>query len=226
MGGGNKIMMNQRNGTFLPFNVGFGVGAVGDLNNDGFLDIQNGSAIRYNNGNANKWIKISLKGITSNSNGIGARVEIYGAWGKQIREVRSGDGFKYMSSLNVHFGIGLATQIEKVIVRWPSGIIDVMNNPAVNQRLHIVESSTLDIVSFSDKDFSLYPNPAKDILNINVKNPSTMKLAQVYDLHGRLVLESNLKTPSINIQSLSVGTYIIMLRDENGKDYSKKFIKE
>jgi hypothetical protein len=226
MGGGNKIMMNQGNGSFLPFTVGFGVGAVGDLNNDGFLDMQNGNTIRYNSGNSNKWIKISLKGITSNSNGIGARVELYGTWGKQIRDVRSGDGFKYMSSLNVHFGIGSATQIEKVVVKWPSGLVDVIFNPAVNQRLHIVESSTLDVATFTDKDFSLYPNPAKNILNINVSNALTMKLAQVYDFSGRLLMESTLKTPSLDIQSLSSGTYILLLRDENGKDYSKKFIKE
>lgn len=226
MGGGNKIMMNQGNNTFLPFNVGFNVGAVGDLNNDGFLDFQTGNNIRYNNGNSNKWIKISLKGITSNSNGIGARIEIYGTWGKQIREVRSGDGFKFMSSLNVHFGIGNATVIEKVIVRWPSGIVDIINNPAVNQRLHVVESSTLDITSFTDKEFGLYPIPAKDILNIVSNNNINIKLAQIYNLSGRLILESTFKTPFINVQSLTAGTYIIMLRDENGKDYSKKFIKE
>ena len=226
MGGGSKMMINQGNGVFLPTTVGFDVGAVGDLNNDGFLDIQNGNIIRMNSGNANKWIKISLKGITSNSNGIGARIEIFGAFGKQIRDVRSGEGFKFMSSLNAHFGIGTATAITKVVVKWPSGIVDIINNPAINQRLHVVESSTLGIDNQLNTAFSLFPNPAKDILNIKLNGIIAVKLAQIYDLNGRMVLESNLTSSVINIQTLFSGTYILLLRDENGKDYSQKFLKE
>ena len=54
--------------------------------------------------NSNNWLKLALQGVQSNSNGIGARVEIYGAWGKQIRDIRSGDGFTYMNSMTAHFG--------------------------------------------------------------------------------------------------------------------------
>jgi len=146
MGGGNKIMFNQGNNVFAPVAyTGISVGAVGDFNNDGFLDVLNGNTLKINSGNTNKWIKIQLKGIQSNSNGIGARVEIYGAWGKQIRDVRSGDGFKYMSSLNVHFGIGQATSISKVIIRWPSGTIDTIVNPTINQQLLVIEGETLSL---------------------------------------------------------------------------------
>lgn len=146
LGGGSKIMFNQGNNVFAPvaYNA-LSVGAVGDFNNDGFLDIQNGSTLKINSGNTNKWIKIQFKGVQSNSNGIGARVEIYGAWGKQIRDVRSGDGFKYMSSLNVHFGIGQATEITKVVIKWPSGTIDTIFNPAVNQNLLVTEGETLSL---------------------------------------------------------------------------------
>ncbi len=131
-----------------------------------------------------------------------------------------------MSSLNVHFGIGAATAITQVIIRWPSGTVDTINNPAINQRLHVIEGSTLGINDFNNTAFSLYPNPAKEVLNIKTTDGVTMTLAQVYDLTGRVVLESNLKNDSINVQSLMTGTYILLLRDENGKDYSQKFIKE
>ncbi len=97
--------------------------------------------IKYAIPNGNKWFALSLKGIESNSNGIGARVEIYGAWGKQIRDVRSGEGFEFMSTLNVHFGLGSATQINKVIIKWPSGKVDTILNPAINQYLNVVEGS-------------------------------------------------------------------------------------
>lgn len=138
-----RIMINNGDNTFTVQNVAPNVGAVGDLNNDGFLDIQNGTTVFYNQPNGNNWIKMNLKGIQSNSNGIGARVEIHGAWGKQIRDVQSGIGFRHMGTLNPHFGIGQATGIDSVIVRWPSGQIDVICNPEINSTLYLEEGSGL-----------------------------------------------------------------------------------
>ena len=228
MGGGNKIMYNQGNGTFTPFNHGFGVSAVGDLNNDGFLDFQSGTTLRINSGNSNKWLKLNLQGIQSNRNGIGARVEIYGEWGKQIRDVRSGEGFKYMSTLNVHFGIGTATTINQVIVRWPSGVVDIFNNLNPNQTLLVVEGATLGNNSFENFVFTMYPNPVKNIINIsiNTANPVEFISAEIYDLTGRRVQTSLVQNQSVNVDLLSTGTYILKLTDSNNENYSQKFIKE
>ncbi|MFY8165608.1 MAG: FG-GAP-like repeat-containing protein, partial [Sediminibacterium sp.] len=228
MGGGNKIMYNQGNGTFTPFNHGFGVSAVGDLNNDGFLDFQSGTTLRINSGNSNKWLKLNLQGIQSNRNGIGARVEIYGEWGKQIRDVRSGEGFKYMSTLNVHFGIGTATTINQVIVRWPSGVVDIFNNLNPNQTLLVVEGATLGNNSFENFVFTMYPNPVKNTINIsiNTANPVEFISAEIYDLTGRRVQTSLVQNQSVNVDLLSTGTYILKLTDSNNENYSQKFIKE
>ena len=227
LGAGGKIMFNQGNNIFAPVNyTGISVGAVGDLNNDGFLDIQNGGTIRYAVPNTNNWLKVALQGNQSNSNGIGARIEIYGAWGKQIRDIRSGEGFKYMSSLNGHFGIGQATAITQVVIKWPSGVIDTINNPNINQTLLVVEGSTLGVNTVSSSGFSLYPVPATTTLNINPANNLVFTKAQVIDISGRKVLKQDLITSSINVESLNKGTYIILLTDENGKEYSQKFIKE
>lgn len=226
MGGGNKIMLNQGNGSFVPLAVAFTVGAVADFNNDGFLDVQNGNNLYKSLGNNNKWIKINLQGIQSNRNGIGARVEIYGAWGRQIRDVRSGEGFKYMSSLNTHFGIGQATAITQVIVRWPSGIIDVISNPTVNQSLMVVEGSTLAVGSFTANEFSLYPNPAKDVLNIQFNSDIQITSAEVFDMLGKRIIQTIVTNQSISVQSLSKGTYILLIKDTDGKPFSQKFIKE
>ena len=101
-----------------------------------------------------------------------------------------------------------------------------INNPAVNQSLLVVEGSTLGLDSFTSSEFSLYPNPAQHVLNIKTNDNLVMKLAQVYDLNGKLIMESDLTTPSIDVESLTTGTYILLLRDTNGKDYSQKFLKE
>ena len=135
------ILFNNGNGTFTSQSVPMVMGAVGDLNNDGFLDVQNGSTIYYNDGNNFNWLTVTVKGTTSNKNGIGARVEIYGAWGKQIRDIRSGVGFRYIGTLNAHFGTGLFNTIDSVVVKWPSGNKDVICNPSINSVLHIEENS-------------------------------------------------------------------------------------
>jgi ASPIC and UnbV/Secretion system C-terminal sorting domain/FG-GAP-like repeat len=227
MGGGNKIMYNTGNMTFSPNAIPATSGPIGDLNNDGFLDIQNGNNIFFNSGNANKWIKIKLQGNQSNRNGIGARVEIYGAFGKQIRDVRSGDGFQYMSTLNAHFGIGTATAITQLIVRWPSGVVDVINNPTVNQSILVIEaSSPLKVQGFENSNFTIFPNPTSDILNISLKNKTDIKNIEIYDISGKLLETKNSNTSVFDTKNLSSGSYIILLQDSENKLYSEKFIKK
>ncbi len=228
MGGGNKIMFNLGNNTFGPVPYeNMSVGAVGDFNNDGFLDIQNGITLHMSNGNDNNWIKLNVRGVESNSNGIGARVEIYGAFGKQIRDIRSGEGFKYMSTLNVHFGIGLATAITKVVIKWPSGTVDIIENPEINQALFVLEGSSpeLGLVDANAVQFNVYPNPAKHILNISNSQNINLESAQIFSLTGKQVLSGPISDGTISVSSLTSGIYLMLLKDNNGKRYTKKFLK-
>ncbi|WP_395066362.1 FG-GAP-like repeat-containing protein [Flavobacterium sp.] len=230
LGAGNTIMFGNGNFHFTPNPNSYAISTVdrpiGDLNNDGFIDIQNGNNVLFNNGNSNHWIKINLQGVQSNRNGIGARVELYGPWGLQIRDVQSGTGFQNMSSITAHFGIGTATTITTAIIRWPSGVVDVINNPLINQSLLVLEgSSPLSNNTFTTSEFSLYPIPANDVLNITTANLKMIS-GKIYDLNGKTVLKSTINDASINIESLQSGTYILMLTDENGKVHAQKFIKK
>ncbi len=231
LGSGNTIMFGDGNFHFVPNPNTYPLSTVdrpvGDLNDDGFLDIQNGTSVLFNNGNTNKWIKINLQGIQSNRNGIGARIEIYGAWGKQIRDVQSGTGFQNMSSITAHFGLGTQTEITQIIIKWPSGTVDVLNNITSNQSLTIIEGSfPLSNQNFANSDFSIYPNPVKNILNIKATNNIYMKSAQVFDLTGKLIIEATVTNSSINVENLTTGSYILSLKDSNNKSYTQKFIKQ
>lgn len=226
MGGDNYILYNNGDMTFTAQVINAYVGPVGDLNNDGFLDILNGSTVKLNNGNDNNWLKLNLLGIDSNGNGIGARVEIHGTWGIQIRDVRSGEGFRYMSTLNTHFGIGTADEIEQVVIKWPSGIVDTVENPDINQTLFVEEGSTiLNSADFTVNEFSIFPNPAKDVINFAGPDNTTVTQAAIFDMNGRLVKTADAAQNSVDVQNLAKGTYLLLLKDTNGKHYSSKFIK-
>ncbi|WP_431132924.1 FG-GAP-like repeat-containing protein [Psychroserpens mesophilus] len=140
---GGNILFGDGNMNFtVHTNVFPGAGAYGDLNNDGYIDAFNSSNIYLNNKETNNnWIKIHTVGTTSNINGIGARVEIYTDSGMQIRDVKSGDGFRYMNSINTHFGIGTDTSISHITVYWPNSGCETFLNPPVNQPFTVVEGS-------------------------------------------------------------------------------------
>ncbi len=140
---GSELYLNNGDMTFTGYDLPFDDGGIGDFNNDGFLDVVNGNALWTNDGNGNNWVKINTLGIFSNKNGIGARVEIHGAWGTQIREVRAGQSFSPMSSLTIHFGIGTATEIDQIVIKWPSGIETIIDNPSINTTHDIPEADCL-----------------------------------------------------------------------------------
>lgn len=125
--------------------------AVGDFNGDGFLDIYGGYALVYtnpsniedkiwiNDKNDNNWFGLRLAGSVSNKSGIHARVKIFTPQGIQIREVRGGESYGIVNSFCANFGLGTTAQIDSVSVLWPSGIVDIIKNPAINQYLSLTE---------------------------------------------------------------------------------------
>jgi uncharacterized delta-60 repeat protein len=71
--------------------------------------------------------------------------------------------------------------------------------------------------------FSLYPNPVKDILNIDLLDNTSISSAKIFDLQGKLILEK--ASNDIDVSSLSAGLYLIKIATEKG-EFTKKFIKE
>jgi hypothetical protein len=220
-----ELYINNGDLTFTGIDLPFDEGAIGDLNNDGFLDVVNDGILWTNNGNSNNWVKIGLEGVQSNYNGIGARVEIYGDWGVQMREVRSGQGFSHMNSLIAHFGIGTATAIDQIVIHWPSGIVDVIEDPAINeQHIYVEGENVLAVTQFQKNGIHLYPNPTTDLLNFSlaglVNTPVT-----VIDVNGRLVLNTVISSENnIDVSSLKSGAYFVQLEVEK-KGVTYKFVK-
>ncbi|MDA0973961.1 MAG: FG-GAP-like repeat-containing protein [Bacteroidetes bacterium] len=225
-GAGNVIMFNTGNLTFVPSVAPFGNGPMGDVNNDGFVDVQNGGTLFLNQGNEHNYIKVTTVGTASNINGIGARIEVHSALGTQIRDVRSGEGFRYMSSLNAHFGLGEDTEIDMIVVYWPSGIVDYIMEPEVNQHLVIVEGSEpLSVDDIAEADIRIFPNPASDILTIQSSGQRSFDLVRVLDISGKVVLQSSYRKGELDVQNLAPGAYVLELRNTQGHLGHKRFLK-
>jgi len=227
LGGGGEIMFNNGDLTFSPFDYSINNGPIGDLNDDGFLDVRVGNTVYYSDGNDNNWLKVNLEGVQSNINGIGARVEIYGDWGVQIRDIRSGTGFRYMSSLNAHFGIGEATEVDSIMVKWPSGVEDVIYEPDTNSTVLVLEGEhILDIAENDLQALRVYPNPAKDVLNIEGYLLNQVSELFVTDIQGKRVMNLDGESLSVNISALPKGPYILNVTSHSGEHWKRKFIKQ
>ncbi|WP_034061350.1 InlB B-repeat-containing protein [Lacinutrix jangbogonensis] len=84
-------------------------------------------------------------------------------------------------------------------------------------------NTTLSVEGFETlkSEFKIYPNPVSNILNI--KMSQDFNKAEVFNIQGQKVLESNTKT--INVSNLAAGLYLIQIEDTNGATQTKRFIK-
>ena len=224
--------------------------AVGDLNADGFLDMYASYCDVYqspssrndrlwmnncpNTGNTNNWLKFNLQGVTSNRNGIGAIIKIYGPWGVQVREVRSGEAYGIQNSFAMHFGLGANTSVDSVLIQWPSGTVDALATTNSNQTITVVEgSSPLSTHTFDQHELqlSVYPNPVTNDAFIRLDHFSALGLnnlaLNIYDMSGKIIYtEGNLQSSIIVIDGtmLSPGMYFVEVTDGNKRLASKKMM--
>jgi len=143
--------------------------AVGDLNNDGYPDIgvinvgPYPSLLFINKGGANNYVKIRLKGVLSNREGIGASIKAYHGLRKQLRYTSCGIGFMGQNSDTEIIGIGNAQKLDSVIVVWPTGHTDRFFNLSAGKVHSLEEGSSTGMIQV-DSDVEL--------LQVNTQDPS------------------------------------------------------
>ena len=123
--------------------------ALGDLFNDGHEEalvnnMNEAPSLYYNTAPVGNWISLQMVGVKSNRAALGAVVTLEQAGEKYEKEVRSGDGYISQSDLRLHFGLGKSPKAEKVVIRWPSGLVETLSDLPVNQFYVVREGSGLD----------------------------------------------------------------------------------
>ena len=124
--------------------------AVGDFNNDGYLDIAvsncGGRAylLRNNAGTGSHWIGLRLIGKRSNRDGIGARLQLTSGSGKiQYGTVTTTASYLSAQDPRVFFGIGQEKRIQKIQITWPGGRKQLLTDPKPDQILTVEETVEL-----------------------------------------------------------------------------------
>jgi enediyne biosynthesis protein E4 len=150
---------NLRNGTFANITADSGAPlsehhsarglALGDFFNDGRQEalvnnMNEKPSLYYNTAPVENWITLNLTGVKSNRAALGASVTLEQCGDKRQQEVRSGDGYISQSDLRLHFGLGRSLKAEKIVIHWPSGLVETLSNLAANRYYLVREGHGVD----------------------------------------------------------------------------------
>jgi enediyne biosynthesis protein E4 len=261
--GPSKYYRNNGTGFFTKIDTVLSITAptygttAGDYDNDGDLDLfvvgntATKGLFRNETNNNNKWINIRCVGEgpasgMTNKAALGTIVKIKAningnpIW--QIREINAQNSFNSMNMLNVHFGIGNASVIDSVIVKWGGGLTQVFTNVTPDRFYKLIEGQTLNeivigvnqISSEIPGKFTLeqnYPNPFNPATKIkfSVSHSSDVKIT-IYDVTGRIVTQlvngefnAGVYSADFDGSGISSGTYFYKM-ETPGYTETKKMI--
>ncbi|HTB98656.1 MAG TPA: CRTAC1 family protein [Terracidiphilus sp.] len=116
-----------------------------DYDNDGKVDAflvnlgAKGTLLHNVSTNTGHWLAIKLQGSKSNRDGIGAKVEVFAGGKRWTQERVAGSGYLSQNESRLHFGLGSATAVDKILIHWPSGREQTLQQQPVDRVLNIEE---------------------------------------------------------------------------------------
>ena len=151
----NRVLLNRDGQRFLD--ISFPTGAdldsdsrsaiATDLTADGMPDLiirgTGGGPLRFfqNHFPPRSWLKISLRGVESNSYGIGARLKVETHDRTLHRQLYPQSAFQSQTPALIEVGLGDATTVRRLTVEWPSGQTDELQEIPVSQHIQIFDGS-------------------------------------------------------------------------------------
>ncbi|MEO6759982.1 MAG: ASPIC/UnbV domain-containing protein, partial [Saprospiraceae bacterium] len=207
-----SLYYNQKDGTFANLTVAGTAGAnacgiaLADYDNDGELDFYTNGAnearsLFHNNLIFNyHWAEFSLQGTSSNRAAIGAELRLKAVlagdptW--QLRQVVAHNSFQSQNDLRQHFGLNEATQIDSVIVRWPSGLVEAFSGLATDNFYKLVEgqgitvtTGTAEPAAAANRVLNILPNPSAGEFQVWCGDGPKEQISaiEVFDSTGRII---------------------------------------
>jgi hypothetical protein len=98
-------------------------------------------ALLVNHEGKGNWLLVRTRGVQSNRSGIGARVTVRSGAKIQVDEVRSGGSFMSHNDRRLHFGLGNATTVDCIEIRWPSGRSERFGPFSINREIQLQEGA-------------------------------------------------------------------------------------
>ncbi len=191
------VFLNTRDGRFADVSAsanlnldddGRAVGWV-DWDSDGDLDLwivnRNGPQLRFMQNELPRshhhYVAFQLRGVNGNRDGIGARVSVTSNGETQTRTLRAGDGYLAQTSKWLHFGLGSATEVETVTVRWPGGNSETFAGVVADGRFELIEGNGEAVAISSDHDGEP-PKSATVVGDTQYSEGSSIRVLSVSDV--------------------------------------------
>ncbi len=198
----NYAFRNNGDLTFTNVSADWGIttptfsngAAYADLDNDGDMDMIvnniNDEASIYENTSRNSkndhsnYLAVKLEGDSLNLNGLGAFIELHYGGKQQVYEQSPYRGYLSTMQIEPHFGLGNISKVDSLVVKWPNGKEQILQNVRVNQTIKVFKKNATLSYSFSKpvldtnslfKDVTnsvniKYVNEPKDFIDFAVQN--------------------------------------------------------
>jgi len=143
-GQGRFTNARRKGGRFFESRIRGRGSATLDVNNDGAVDVvvtamADRVFLLENRHRGGAWLRLGLEGTRSNPHGWGAHVRVVTGGRTRFAEARCPSGFLGQSDPRLHFGLGTATRVERIEVRWPAGRTQELTDVPVNRELRVRE---------------------------------------------------------------------------------------
>ena len=154
----NILLRNQGNGRFLNVSETSGDGMAveqssrsagfDDLDNDGDVDVvilnsRCEPTLLRNDSPPKHWVQLRLRGVTTNRDGVGARVRVIAGSLSQTAEVHSGRGYQSHFGTRLHFGLGDRQRVDRIEVQWLGGGWEQVEDLPANRKYEFQEGRSV-----------------------------------------------------------------------------------
>ena len=197
-----------------------------DLDDDGMMDLlvansgAPGVQLFENISDTNHYISFRLEGVTSNRDAIGAKLEVYTALGVQYDQVIGNSGWAGNNGRWIHFGLADQTHVDKVIIRWPSGAVEEIEDLQADQKYQIKEGEGVQTATHQAERSALSCHViSKTNDQWTIATESEIQHVTLFDLTGKKIpvaWTNQDHNVELTLPSLPAGLYEILMAGDQG----------